>query len=51
MLILKKTQLMFSLKNPKDPTSSFKSQMQIFAPNPWTEAADTFLNYRKTRRS
>jgi hypothetical protein len=24
----------------KDPTSSDKSQMQIFAPNQWTEAAD-----------
>ena len=24
----------------KDPTSSWKSQMQIFAPNQWTEAAD-----------
>jgi hypothetical protein len=25
---------------PKDPTSSWKSQMQIFAPNQWTETAD-----------
>jgi hypothetical protein len=25
---------------PKDPTRSGKSQMQIFAPNQWTEAAD-----------
>jgi len=25
---------------PKDPTSSWKSQMQIFASNQWTEAAD-----------
>jgi hypothetical protein len=25
---------------PKDPTSSWKSQMQIFAPNQWIEAAD-----------
>jgi hypothetical protein len=25
---------------PKDPTSSWKSQMQIFAPNQWTEEAD-----------
>jgi hypothetical protein len=25
---------------PKDWTSSWKSQMQIFAPNQWTEAAD-----------
>ena len=24
----------------EDPTSSSKSQMQIFAPNQWTEAAD-----------
>jgi hypothetical protein len=24
----------------KDPTSSWKSQMHLFAPNPWTEAAD-----------
>jgi len=26
--------------SPKDPTSSWKSQMQICAPNQWTEAAD-----------
>jgi hypothetical protein len=26
---------------PKDPTSIWKSQMQIFAPNQWTEAADS----------
>jgi hypothetical protein len=26
---------------PKDPTSSWKSQMQIVVPNQWTEAADT----------
>jgi hypothetical protein len=26
----------------KGPTSSWKSQMQIFAPNPWTETADPF---------
>jgi hypothetical protein len=25
---------------PKDPTSSWRSQMQIFAPSQWTEAAD-----------
>jgi hypothetical protein len=25
---------------PKDPTSSWKNQMQILAPNQWTEAAD-----------
>jgi hypothetical protein len=25
---------------PKDPTSSWKSQVQIFAPNQWTEAED-----------
>ena len=25
---------------PKDPPSSWKSQMQIFAPNQWTDAAD-----------
>ena len=25
----------------KDPTSSWKSQIQIFAPNQWTEAADS----------
>ena len=24
----------------EDPRSSWKSQMQIFAPNQWTEAAD-----------
>jgi hypothetical protein len=24
----------------KDPASSWKSQLQIFAPNQWTEAAD-----------
>jgi hypothetical protein len=24
----------------KDPTSSLKNQMQIFAPDQWTEAAD-----------
>ena len=25
---------------PKDPTNSWKSQMQIFTPNQWTEAVD-----------
>jgi hypothetical protein len=27
-------------RHPKDPTSSWKSQMQIFIPNKWTKAAD-----------
>jgi hypothetical protein len=39
---------------PKNPTSSWKSQMQIFAPNQWTETADpcgwTREGWRKLRR-
>ena len=27
---------------PEDPTNSQKSQMQIFAPNQWTEAANPY---------
>jgi hypothetical protein len=30
----------FTKRDLEDPTSSWKSQMQIFAPNQWTEAAD-----------
>jgi hypothetical protein len=37
---------------PKDPTSSSKSQMQIFTPNQWTEAAVVELgkSWKKMRR-
>jgi hypothetical protein len=30
----------------KDPTSRWKSQIQIFAPNQWTEAADLYGRIR-----
>jgi hypothetical protein len=32
---------------PEDTTSSKKSQMQIFAPKQWTEAADPFGSIRE----
>jgi hypothetical protein len=35
----------------KDPTSSWKSQMQLFARNQWTEAADPWCWIREAERS